>query len=508
MSGYDWSDARMKKFAVYAGAVTMCGFAVFYLLVPAALVTRRICDPGLMEARIPGFAFDTHRALSPQIERWARSRVEGSAAGRLSVNDISGTEWPLFSAVFYLDATRCLHTAWQSDPGLAAADPLAVGRGAVEAVAELLADPAHAKWVRDHYGDEYLTRENVFYRMLLIWGFTDYYRLTGDARYNETILRQVESLSAEIDGSVSGLLNDYPGECYPGDVLAGIRAIKIASDTFGLDKGAFVERARRAFVGRGLSAEGLPAYASSAASGLPLSCARGCSNSYVLLTTPDVWPDLAAGWYEIYEREFWQSKWGAWAFREFPRGADAKEWHFDVDAGPVLAGHGFAAAAFGIGAARRNGRFDHAYPLTLEALAVGMPLACNVLLFPRLLSNAVDAPFIGEISILYCLTRLPDENAGVVTGGGVPPFVHVCIGLYVFGALLFFAGARSKVARFTKNAANAGLPFARLQIVVWGALLVAGAVAVAIGNAVAGTVTLLFALLFPFYRIHARQNNE
>ncbi len=46
----------------------------------------------------------------------------------------------------------------------------------------------------------------------------------------------------------------------------------------------------------------------------------------------------------------------------------------DVDAGPVLAGHGFAACAFGIGAARANGRFNHAWPLSAEMLVTCWPL--------------------------------------------------------------------------------------------------------------------------------------
>jgi hypothetical protein len=40
-----------------------------------------------------------------------------------------------------------------------------------------------------------------------------------------------------------------------------------------------------------------------------------------------------------------------------------------VDADPVLAGHGVSACSFGIGAARKNGRFDRAYPLAAEMLA-------------------------------------------------------------------------------------------------------------------------------------------
>jgi len=42
----------------------------------------------------------------------------------------------------------------------------------------------------------------------------------------------------------------------------------------------------------------------------------------------------------------------------------------DVDAGPVIDGYGISASAFGIGAARKNGRFDRAFPLTAEMVAI------------------------------------------------------------------------------------------------------------------------------------------
>ena len=45
-----------------------------------------------------------------------------------------------------------------------------------------------------------------------------------------------------------------------------------------------------------------------------------------------------------------------------------------MDAGPVIHGFGFAASGFGLAAARAHGRFDHAYPLSLEMIALSWPL--------------------------------------------------------------------------------------------------------------------------------------
>jgi len=54
--------------------------------------------------------------------------------------------------------------------------------------------------------------------------------------------------------------------------------------------------------------------------------------------------------------------------------------------------HGVAASAFGVGAARKNGRFDRAFPLAAEMLATVGELPNGVLAIPRLLSNLSDAP--------------------------------------------------------------------------------------------------------------------
>src|SRR5207244_457063 len=104
-------------------------------------------------------------------------------------------------------------------------------------------------------------------------------------------------------------------------------------------------------------------------------------------------PETAQQWYIRYEEHFWQEGRFFAGFREFPREASIPNWQlFDVDAGPVLAGYGTAASAFGIGAARVNGHFRHAYPLSAQALVASWPLPNGRLLGPSLLSNLSDAP--------------------------------------------------------------------------------------------------------------------
>jgi hypothetical protein len=109
----------------------------------------------------------------------------------------------------------------------------------------------------------------------------------------------------------------------------------------------------------------------------------------------------------------------------------------DVDSGPVIAGFGFAASAFGVGMTRAQGRMDQAAPLTAEMLVSCMPTATGRLLLPKLLSDATDAPYLGETGILFCMTRQP--VSGIERSGSLvmTPFVWEVMTLYVGLSILF-----------------------------------------------------------------------
>lgn len=398
----------------------MVVLALFFFLIPFGILVASLRDPALRGPGTPKFAVRLHRALSWRYERWATKRVESGRAADLTVEEIAATEWPVFGSVFFLQATESLQEAWDDDPALCPQPPCEYARDAIEAAAALVADPGHASWVKQHWGDEYLDQENVFYRMLLIAGLTSYENLLGTGTYTDVIRDQVETLSEELDRSPHGLLDDYPGECYPGDVVMAVAAIRRADRLLGTDHSDFAERALRGFEGPLLDSISLPPYAADSENGVVVTPARGCSNSYVLISAPELWPEAARQWYAGYEEHFWQERWGAAGFREFPKGSDSPNWYMDVDAGPVIAGHGVAASAFGIAAARANGRIDHAYPLAAEALVASWPLPDGTLLVPRVLSSASDAPYIGEVSLAYCLTRMPVQG-GSITAGGFPP---------------------------------------------------------------------------------------
>jgi hypothetical protein len=418
----------------YTGAVILVAAAIYLFFAPLLIVLRDLREPALHNGEMPVFAYRWHRSLTQRYESWARQRVAAGTAAQLRLHDISGTEWPLFSSVYYLWATEALQDAWQEDPSLSQTMPKEYAVGAIEAAAALISDPDHAAWVKAYWGDDYLQRENIFYRMLLISGLTSYQKLLGDDVYQELLLDQVQSLARELDESPYGLLDDYPGECYPIDVLPAIAAIQRADAVLGTDHSESVARAMRGFVGSRLdSRTGLPAYVADSKTGRGIGPARGVGVSYMLIWAPELWPETAETWYVAYDNYFWHESRFFSGVREFSRESAFSEWLFDIDAGPVVGGYGTAGTAFGIGAARTNGRMDQAYSLSSQALVAAWPLPDGTLLAPRLLSNLSDAPYTGEAALLFVFTRRPLVEHDPAGTGKMPFSVYL--------GLLLYAGA-------------------------------------------------------------------
>ncbi len=275
--------------AAYGNALILFAFAAYFFMIPAGIIINDLRDPGLSTGETPRFAFRWHRSLSARYESWARGRVASGRATELSLNNISGTEWPLFSTVFYLWATDSLQKAWEEDPSLAPEMPKEYARGAIEAAGALVADPNQAAWVKTYWGEDYLHQQDLFYRMLLINGLTSYQDLTGKDTYQLLLQDQVETLSQEIDESPYGLLDDYPGQCYPIDLLPAIAGIRRADAVLGTDHSAFVSRALRAFEGARLDpATGLPTYIADSSTGQGFGSARGVALSFMLAQAPDL----------------------------------------------------------------------------------------------------------------------------------------------------------------------------------------------------------------------------
>ena len=481
----------------FFNAAILVLIALCFFLIPGVVVIHDLSDPNIRSAGIPRSAWKFHRNLSPKFEQWARKRLDSTRAAELSTSNISGTEWPLFGAVFYLWSTESLQDEWEKGHSPDSVAPKVYARGATEAATRLVIDPTQANWVKIHWGKNYLKTENVFYRMLVISALTSHAQLTGDKEYLPLLKDQVDSLSAELDASRCGLLDDYPGECYPDDVLTAIAMIHKADKVLGTDHSAFVNRAIRGFQGNALDSLGMVPYFAIASVGNPLDSSRGCGNSYVSLFSPEIWPEQARKWYDLYSQYFWQETWTCAGFREFPKDLPRNDWYTDVDAGPVLKGFGCAACAFGVGAARVNGHFEHAYPLTAEMLVTSWPLPNGTRLLPRLLSNAVDAPYLGEAGILFNLTRLPAEGVAIKTGGSIPKFVLIFLVLQLgFGLILLTASILS-LRRWQKHHASMVLRRPATQFGIWVGLLIACVICLFLGKTLIALLFLVCAQLFP-----------
>ncbi len=495
--------------------------AVFFLLIPAGTLIRYLSDPQNGQPGVSRFAHDLFLDLTPKYQKWAVTRIADTRAEHLGTNNISGTEWPLFGSVFYLWAVESLQKSWQEDPRVLPFEPAKYARGAIEAATALLLDEKHAGWVKKHWGADYLTRQDLFYRALRISALTSHRNLTGSNAHLLMLRQETAALAAEIDRSPQGLLDDYPGECYPADVLMAWHVIARSGKATGDDYDPLLARGKRAFSGALLDRHGLIPFCSEAVSGAMILESQGCGNAYVGFCAPDFWPQDAKDWYARFEERFWDVRHGVRGFREFARDVTDKDWYMDVDSGPVLTGLGVSASAFGLAAARKNGRFDHALPLTGELLVASWPLPDGTLLLPRLLSNAADAPLLGEAAILFAVTAQPAPGFEIrATGGTLPYFVYGVWFLYLLlGVLLAMGGIRrfrvqiALADQLPDSAANVdkGRPVSRrmilkkrgasVQFAIWlGLLLVGGALF--LGNWVLpGSLLLALSQFFPRGRV-------
>jgi len=477
------------------GILMILLFATVFLA-PPFIVFNDLRDEHIQTGGIPASAWKQHRALSDKYASWARHRLASDRGLELSTDNISGTEWPLFGSTFYLWATEALQEEWDAKQFTFVA-PKVYASNAIEAATALVIDPKQAGWVQKHWGTNYLTRENAFYRMLVIAALTSHARLTGDRSHLDQLRGQVESLANEIATSPHGLLDDYPGQCYPGDVLTAIAMIRKADQVLDTDHSEFCAQAIRGFQGPRLDKLGLVPYAGDARSGVAIGPSRGCGNSYVSLSAPTLWPEQAKQWYELYDENFWQEGSVMSGFREFPRQMTGADWYADVDSGPVIGGIGFAASAFGVGAARVNGRFDHAYPLTAELYATSWPLPNRTLLMPRLLSNAADAPYLGEAAILYVLTRSPAPGLTTKSGGSIPRLVAIIGGAQLLIGVIGIMVSATSLRRWLKSRSTMVVLGQTVQFKVWIALILAALVTFLIGKTAIAFILMLLAQFFP-----------
>jgi hypothetical protein len=135
--------------------------------------------------------------------------------------------------------------------------------------------------------------------------------------------------------------------------------------------------------------------------------------------------------------------------------------------------------------------------VTAEMLVTSWPLANGRLLLPRMLSNAADAPYLGEAAILFNLTRLPAEGVSIKTGGSMPRFVLICLALQLGFGLVLPALVIQSLLRWRKDRASMVFYRPQTQFGIWIVLLAACTLCLLLGQTLIALLFLVCAQLFP-----------
>jgi hypothetical protein len=410
-----------------ASAVVVVLTLLFWFY-PAVIVGILLTESGLKQEGQSRLVPMWFTSLSTRYQSWADNYLKTGYAKVVDQTDVAGTEWPMFGTVFFLVTADELQRQGKIDARTGRI------RKAVDKAAEVVVSPDTASWVKEKWGDTYLARENVFYRMLLILGLSSYERITGDTRHRALLSEQRKGLAKELERARHHVLDDYPGECWPSDVLWSVAAIQRAAALEGTNHDALAQ-ALMATLDGPLSVAGLPAFKVDKESGSVFETPRGCGNSGILPFAAELDPEIASRWYREHDAKFWkQTRWLA-GFTEWPRGS--REVYSDVDSGPVLFEFGSVASAFGIGAARSVGRMDRAAPLTLELVACSWPTPFGFIIPSAMGKMAADSGCLGETAILFSMTRPNYSGQSVPFVGPVPLLVWLMFAAYVgFGMLL------------------------------------------------------------------------
>lgn len=357
-----------------------------------------LTDRGLRGAGPSTYAYNLHAALSAELPGYVDRRIKSGVAETLGVHQITATESPIYGAFFYLLATENLQALWEKDHSLAARAPKETGAAAMDACARILTDPGHAHFVRTYWGDDHLTDPNCFFRCLLVGGLGAHHRLTGKTDHLPLLQKIIADLAADIDSSRHGLIDDYPDQCFPCDVVAAIEMIRRADPSR-------EDWARKAFHRVMANFKGdLPPYMAVEETGKEWGPSRGCTNGFFFSYARHLDPDMADRLYQKYIDGYWQRGNFAAGWREFPKGSNHSDTYFDPDSGPVLWGFGTGATGLGIGLTRLHGDHERAGMLGAEMIAGSFPMVDGSLLLPRFVSDWQHAPHFAETVILHQLS--------------------------------------------------------------------------------------------------------
>lgn len=178
-------------------------------------------------------------------------------------------------------------------------------------------------------------------------------RTGGSAHFAEVRRHLSRVLNADLRERGFGPLDSYSGRCWPFDTVPGVLGLQLSA---AIDGNAEWTEAAAEHVrwirgpGRDTRLDLPLSFVSSAKRSI--TAPRGCDLSLRQGLTELLDPDLARDHWRSYVRHYWQEQVWAGGFREYPPGVQGRR---DADSGALLAGMGFVATAFGLGAAASAG---------------------------------------------------------------------------------------------------------------------------------------------------------
>ncbi len=406
-----------------------------FLLYPALICLCVIFDPSFRKPQINNYTLNMFYKTSQRYDTWAQYYLKSQYAKKANYEEsVAATEWPMFGSVFYLLTAEEIKKELDHQKDGKSDKIRRVLLQSSNSAAKLIADPTTATWVKVMWGKNYLTKENLFYRMLLIMGLSSYENISGKNTYRAILTEQANSLADELSKAKHHVLDDYPGACYPNDVLWSVAAILRTDSILSTDHRQLAQQVVQALNTTFMTNQGLPGFMVDPMYGKTMELPRGCGNSGILIFAPELDRTVANQWYGNYEKLYWQDNGLCRGFREFSKTLNYS--YNDVDSGPVIKGFGSVATFFGIGAARAQGRLDHALPITQEMIVVCWPTPFG-LLFPRLMGKLmVDSSCLGETALLFSMSR-PVPDSGIVPYTQKTPFIiWTAFFIYLIPALI------------------------------------------------------------------------
>ncbi len=425
IGGYMKNSTVINKVKIFI-SLTLIVIYTSLFIYPAVVISWSMVDSRLYkegESRFLPLWFET---TTDKFNNWADDYLKSE-----SRNDtLAKQEWTPFGALFYLQSVESLMHKKRIDVN----DP-DTRRAVDNAVAILLSPKTSAPYEkiwkkhRLQTGKSHLESENIFFRMLYLMGLASYREITGESRYDALIARQSRMLYDELFSAKYHLGDDYPGQCYPNDVLWSVAAIVMANGVSDhpFDTNELVNRFMGVMDGELRDGNGLPAFQADSKHGRIIQTARGSSTSGVLLYAAYLEPGIAQKWYDLYERHFLRESTLFTGVSEFPEGTPG---FMDIDTGLVVNGYGSVATLFGIGASTVMGRYDHSIPMTMEMVALAWPTPYGFLLPSLAGKSVVESWALGDVAMLYTLSRervAPDVRS---YRGSIPLIVWILAALH------------------------------------------------------------------------------